>query len=309
MISFNLSKGFIGKLSELEQQAWESRSMDTVVGLRNVCECLSAGFVINTDIEVEELERIVLFSHTENYKNEIDRVLHSALKLDLLSPTKLNADLIRNQDVYLLDFDVNIPFQNGVISFSEPFDFVKKLKSWKSFSKEVKKHQSYEKILTTPSNAMVIIDPYLIQTKKFDKFFSFLENFYSKRLSIKFHLTIYSNIDEGGSEKPVMDMVMRLDKFVNLEYEIILVNNIFTSNRVFVSNYNMGFFAHPFDRDDIISVSFLPAEIGGLEIAKSYVSQFVKQANYFAMKQSTVQKIYRNNSQFSNRLVSEFCPI
>ncbi len=112
----------------------------------------------------------------------------------------------------------------------------------------------------------------------------------------------------AGSEKHVLDFISCLDSIIGLDYEIILVNKIFTDNRVYVSNYSSGSFQHPFDRDDIISVSFFPNEIGGLQIAKSYISKFVKQTNYNNMKESLSQKIYRNNNDFVNRLVSEICP-
>jgi hypothetical protein len=308
MTSFNLSRGFVGKLSELERTAWESRSMDTLVGVRYVCDCLIGGFVINTDIDEEELRRIQLLSQVENYKYEIYRVIHSAMKLDLLFPKKLNSDSIINQDVYLLDNNVNVPFPYGVISFSEPSELIEKFETWKSFAKEVKKGESYEGILTTPSNSLVMVDPYLIQSKKFDKFIGFLTNFLLKKMTIKFHLTIYSKIDESGSEKQVVELKNMLDNIANLEYEIILATSMPLTNRVFISNYVVGFFAHPFDRDDLVSTIFLPSQIDGVRTAKDYIAEFVRHTNYYSIKESIVQRIYRNNANFTNRLITEICP-
>ena len=311
MVRFHLSKSFISKLAELEYQAWEHRDRDTIVNVRNICDCLGNGFTIDTDLEIEELQRIVSHNNTGIHTNEIDRVLNSAIKLDLLTPANLSAIMTRPQDVCLLDYDVNIPYKQGTISSVDPIDFANKLKTWKSFNKEVKKDDNYENInniRSIPSNALVFIDPDLIQPKKFDKFIGFLQTFLSDRLSLRFHLTIYSNIDKTGNEKHVLDLITRLDSIIGLDYEIILVSKIFTDNRVYVSNYSSGSFQHPFDRDDIISVSFLPNEIGGLQIAKSYIYKFVKQTNYYNMKQSLFQKIYRNNTDFVNRLVNELCP-
>ena len=310
MIKYYLSKKYVGKLKELEKHAWEKKSIEKIESVKRVSDFLNNGFRINTDLENSDLERIVSDSLTGVCRNEVDRLLLSAMRKDFLLPCNFNFSQVNAQDIYLVDVDVNYPFNSGVISSIDPSDFSKRLKLWKSSITEIKKNDDYSGLVFAPSNALIIMDPYLIQEKKMNKFMGFLENFIANKISNSYHLSIYSNIDYSN-ENSIMELQNRFDKLANLKYEIILVNNIFTSNRIFISNYNFGTFSHPFDRDDIMSVSFVPSDVNALEMftaAKNYVSQFVRQTNYYSIVGSVVQKIYRNEPGFVNRLVSELCP-
>jgi len=310
MINYYLSNKYIRKIKDIENEAWETKSMEKIDSIQRCCDLLTKGFRINTDMEIMDLERIVSDSNTGIYNSEADRVLISAFRNDTIHPCDFANLQNLPHNIYLADNDVNQPYDQGVISSINPIEFSKNLKSWSSSILGIKKNDNYTNITFPPSNALILIDPYLIESKKIDKLIEFVGNLRSNKLSPKFHLTIFSNISYG-KDAAVLNFKNTLDQLINLEYEIILVNKIFTDNRVFISNYNFGSFSHPFDRDDVLAVSFVPTEIKAMQTyltAEYYVNQLVKQTKYFSMTESMVQKIYKNNPAFSNRLIHAFCP-
>jgi hypothetical protein len=314
MIKYFLSEQYIDEIKVIEFDGWREKSIKKIGLISLIQGFLLENYLIYSNLSSERVEKIfaeVKFKSTT--ESGVDIIIYRAIKEGRFISSIESTDF-GSQCIYLSKTNHNIPFQMGLVSSTTPIDFREKFVKWVGQNKIIKYVPNidlYSGLFVPPASSLVVIDPYLFRDNKLNNFISFLKNFYIKNISTQFHLTLYSNLEK--QRFPVVErFINSLNEFLKIDYEIILLNRIFTDNRSFISNYCIGSFDHPFDRDDEVKYSFTAGGNNAYNNdyeTKQKIINLVNSCNYFDLNKNSVndlERIFRKKTDFRNRLIIEY---
>lgn len=306
MYNIYLTRAFFDRVKEIELEAWSRRDAQVIYLLKVFSDLLCSGSNVYFDIPLIVIEDIFNSSSKGFSEDLASQIVYNLVKSNKLV-TKCNIEKLDYIGLYFSEQSKNKPFNNGVFSLSDPSQLVD-FNMW-NHSIKLTGPSTYKGVLHPPVNSLIYIDPYLFRKNKLINFESFLDSFDYHKLSIQFHLTIYSSIEET-SQKDLDLFLNLLDSILKIEYEIILVNKrSITSDRIFISNYTIGTMTHPFDRDNHLHSNFLPIqkenEKKNGEVI-DYVKKIVRNSHYNSEQKNDVLNVYkciRSTENFRNRLI------
>lgn len=251
------------------------------IALNSIYHLLNA-LPIYTDISDNDVKKI--FKSIISNKQPIsfkEQIIWRALKNQRLSNTIDFSDtsLFQNLSSFYFLAEKNADYlakSNGIVCLGENFsadDFytncnVSDLKITNSWN-EIKNN-------LPPTNAMLIIDPYIFTPdkknpyEKIDSLVRFIET-YKADISISFHLTIISEIGEDGISSDFLNKTFdKLKGIADCQIQICLNKKLPTSDRRFFTNYTSGNIGHPFDRDTVFNQNFLGVNTEFYKIRSDY---------------------------------------
>jgi hypothetical protein len=287
-------------------------------GLIGVIQLFNAMHIFTDISNIEFQEMVKSINNNKTSPSLKDLIIRNAIKDQRLTITSDFKELTPIQNLssfYFLNIEnaIEITKNNGIVCVGDDFEAntfyancnVSDLKITNSWN-EIKNY-------LPPTNAMLIVDPYIFTPdkkspfKKIESLVKFIE-LYKADISIPFHLTIIAEIGkEGGTSDFLNKAFDKLKMITGCQVQICLSYRLPTSDRRFFTNYTSGNFGHPFDRDTVFNQNFLGASDNLNKIKlnyRQYKSELEEWLSFFneSPKLIGVTQCKWETSEFVNRL-------
>jgi hypothetical protein len=189
--------------------------------------------------------------------------------------------IVNNQKaIYFIPCDTNkskeIEKLFGLVAIGTDFNFDGFYEDRKIASKRISKKMDELELCKHPCNSMIIVDPYFFSSRnrEVDKapgIIKTIKTFMSETLSIKFHLLILTKNKEGFDYQPKVNLLA--DKCGGPDkifIEVYTPENIFSDDRIILTNYANINIGHPYDRDSYLNCNIFFSDINEETIKRNY---------------------------------------
>ncbi|HEX5154202.1 MAG TPA: hypothetical protein VFW07_22295 [Parafilimonas sp.] len=307
------------------------KQRNTIDRILNFLQCAK----INTDLSASRVENIYNpIAGNKNFQTMKEYLYHKALKNDLICNVSFEQSLTNNisfekfiqetddpNAVYFIPLDVAesqiIQNKFGLVVIGNGFDFNSFYEDKNFAGKTISKGMDEITVCKHPCNSLIIVDPYFFSGKnwKMNKapgIIKIIKAFILENLSLKFHLLILTEMDKSISDyKPQINFLMEcLGGNENLFMESYIDSSkIFSSDRLFITNYAYINIGHPFDRETCLNSTIFFSGNNQESIKENFDEQMKKielirdSIKKIPKTIGTIKTVLKTNEVDANRLL------
>jgi hypothetical protein len=266
-----VSNIFLDQLSKFREDAFTSNDENKILLSVKLARFLNSNIDIATNITAEEVSRI--FSNSKGnkeFRTIKESVIHKLVKNDYYYDEMNDISEIDCKSFLFTDNKCHSNVDNGMIELNfekgKTEFYLDSTVTQRTFKNEYEDIRKY----IPKCNCMLFVDPYIIEGNESDRkiknenFIKLIQLFIKRDLNIKFQLTIITKIGQWNRMakkldivpiQNIKDLVSKLDKLNNLEFEIYLVEKLYFGtdsqdrfrDRNYYTNYTKGSLGHPND--------------------------------------------------------------
>lgn len=187
----------------------------------------------------------------------------------------------------------------GLVIIGTDFDFNYFYENLKIAGKMIPNAMDGIELCKHPCNSLIIVDPYFFSSKnnwrveKAPNIIKTIKTFMSEKLNLKFHLLILTKTNNNDSDyqSKINLLLNELGGKEKVFIEVYTPKNIFSDDRLILTNYANINIGHPYDRDTYLNCNIFFSDTDEAAIRNNY-SQQIKQYDLVKKEvQGTPEKI------------------
>jgi hypothetical protein len=305
-----VSEKFLDEFIVLEEDSFKNKDREKLSVYNKIYNLFNSGLFINSDISNDKIQTFFESNGNKKINNIKNVIALIAVKSGKCKFINMPLESIPDFSAfYFVEEPILYGKNSGVVIIDD-------LKSLDNFYSNCTINSlnigedNYSLIADAvpPCNAMLIIDKYLFKgSKKLENFLKYLHLYVKKDLDIPFQLTIISSYESNNMPLPTAvfeKYTIELNKFHNLQYQILLDSRISIDDRKFYTNYTKANWGHPLDRESIYNQNFIASSDNVLRDYSDYCDDINKWKIFCTRIPKTMGSITTmySNISFENRI-------